>query len=193
MNPGDRRAATTRRPARTAAVVAVGALVVVGIASAAGTAFGYRTLIFAWVLHFVLMAWISGVVDTARPQLRASWFRVRAWEPSLHRRLGAWWYMRLLRLVGWERMTRRTGAFDGTRASLAAFDRQTRQSEFGHLIIAVLVTALSVVAAAAGAWDAAGWLSGLTVVLHVYPVLLQRAVRGRLQRLQGARGPAGVG
>jgi hypothetical protein len=165
-------------------VAVVGACAVAGIAWAAGNAFGYRTPVFAWVLHFVLMAWIAGLVDTARPELNGPWFTVREWEPAVHRRLGAWAYMRLLRLVGWERMTRRTSGFTGTRASLVALDRQTRTSEFGHLIIAVLVTALSVLAAGVGAWDAAAWLSGLTVVLHVYPIVLQRALRARIQRLR---------
>jgi hypothetical protein len=43
---------------------------------------------------------------------------------------------------------------------------------------------VSVVAAAVGAWDAVAWLSGLTVFLHVLPVLLQRALRARIQRLR---------
>jgi hypothetical protein len=189
VNARDRRVAATVWRVRTAAVVVVGGFAVVGMAWAAGNAFGYRTLIFAWTLHFVLMAWISGVVDTAKPGLRGRWFWVREWESSVHRRLGAWWYMRFLHLVGWERLTRRGAVFTGTRASLAALDRQTRQSEFSHLIIAVLVTTVSAVAALAGAWDAAVWLSGLTLVLHVYPILLQRALRARIQRLQARRAP----
>jgi hypothetical protein len=70
-----------------------------------------------------------------------------------------------------------------TAASLPAFDRQTRLSEFAHFVIAVLVTAISVAAAAFGAWDAAAWMFSLNFVLHVYPVLLQRALRARIQRL----------
>jgi hypothetical protein len=102
----------------------------------------------------------------------------------VYRRLGAWCYLRLLRAIGWERLMRGGRTFTGTRASLAALDRQTRASELGHLVVAALVTAVSAVAAGAGAWDAVAWLSGLTVLLHVYPVLLQRALRARVQRLR---------
>ena len=169
--------------ARTAVVAVGGGIAVVGLAGAVDAAFGYGNFMFAWVLHFLLMGWMSAVVDTVQPRLRGSWFRVRDWEPVVHRRLGAWWYMRLLRLVGWERLTGRNSAFTGTRGSLAAFDRQTRLSEFAHFVIAVLVTAISVAAAAFGAWDAAAWMFSLNFVLHVYPVLLQRALRARIQRL----------
>ena len=175
---------TSARTSRTVAVALGGGAVVAGVAWATGTAFGYRGPAFAWVLHFVLMGWISGVLDAARPRLTSSYFRVRDREPAVYRRLGAWWYLRFLRAIGWERLMRGGRGFTGTRESLAVLDRQTRSAECGHLVVAVVVTAVSVVAAAFGAWDAVAWLSGLTVLLHVFPVLLQRALRARIQRLR---------
>ncbi|MEU8615633.1 hypothetical protein AB0C29_47400, partial [Actinoplanes sp. NPDC048791] len=175
---------TSARTSRTVAVALAGGADVAGVAWATGTAFGYRGPAFAWVLHFLLMGWSSGVLDAARPRLTSSYFRVRDWEPAGYRRLGAWWYLRLLRAIGWERLMRGGRGFTGTRVSLAVLDRQTRSAECGHLVVAVVVTAVSVVAAAAGAWDAVAWLSGLTVLLHLFPVLLQRALRARIQRLR---------
>jgi hypothetical protein len=172
------------RRLRAAAVALGGGAVVAGVAWATGNAFGYGGPAFAWVLHFLLMGWISGVLDAARPRLTSSYFRVRDREPAVYRRLGAWWYLRLLRAIGWERLMRGGRGFTGTRASLAVLDRQTRSAECGHLVVAGVVTAVSVVAAGAGAWDAVAWLSGLTVLLHVFPVLLQRALRARIQRLR---------
>jgi hypothetical protein len=180
-------AAATGRRASTAAAVVLGGAAAAGIAWAFGAAFGYHNVLFAWTVHFVLMGWASVVLDTARPALTSAWFQVRGWEPGTYRRLGAWGYMRLLRLVGWERLTGRHSTFAGTRSSLSAFDRQTRQSEYGHLIIAALVVVVSAAALSVGAWDTALWLSVLNVPLHVYPVLLQRSLRGRIQLLQAIR------
>jgi hypothetical protein len=75
-------------------------------------------------------------------------------------------------------------AFDGTRASLGGLDRDTRTPEFSHLVLALAGTALTVVAAAVQAWVALTWLAVLNVVLHGYPVLLQRAMRHRVGRIR---------
>ncbi|MFI2271133.1 glycosyl-4,4'-diaponeurosporenoate acyltransferase CrtO family protein [Catenuloplanes sp. NPDC020197] len=105
---------------------------------------------------------------------------------GLYRRLGAWSFMRLLRRIGWERAMRASRAFDGTRATLPAFDRDTRRSELAHTVLAGAGLLLAVVAAIAGAWTAVAWHAALTTVLHVYPTMLQRAMRARLARLRPA-------
>ncbi|GAB7046184.1 hypothetical protein JCM9534A_13100 [Catenuloplanes indicus JCM 9534] len=51
-------------------------------------------------------------------------------------------------------------------------------------MLAAAGTLLAVVAAIAGAWTAVAWRTALTAVLHVYPTILQRAIRARLTRLQ---------
>ncbi|MEU4422543.1 hypothetical protein AB0F81_18085 [Actinoplanes sp. NPDC024001] len=164
-----------------------GAAAVVAVTWAVGAVTGFGSFATAWTVHFAMMAWMSGLLDAARPGLRGDWFRVRAWEPGVYRRAGVWWYMRLLRAVGWERLNRAGRRFDGTRESLPAFDLATRRSELAHLVLAAIGTVLVVVAVAFRSWGAAGWLAVLNVVLHCYPVLLQRAVRFRLQRLARVR------
>lgn len=156
------------------------ALLACGATAAVVAAFGADTFVAAWTVQFASMAAMSALLAATRPALRGPWYRVRSWEPALHRRLGVWRYQRLLRAVGWERLNRR---FDGSRASLAAFERATRESEFAHVVLAVLSAALAAGATASRAWHAAVWLLALTVPLHVYPVLLQRAVRQRINRL----------
>jgi hypothetical protein len=174
-----------RAPApQVVARVGLGAAAVVAVAWVAGAAFGVRGPSFAWITHFAMMAWISDALRVAGPRLRSDWFRVRGWEPSTYRRLGVFRYMRLLRLVGWERLLRAGRSFDGTRASLDAFERDTRLSELGHVILAVIGSAMVLVAAGYRAWDAFAWLLTANVVLHVYPALLQRAVRARIDRIR---------
>ncbi len=165
-------------------IVLSGAAAVAGVAWAAGDALGLDSFAFAWVTHFLLMLWMSAILAALPPRLDGPWYRVRSWEPRWYRRLGVWHFMRLLRAVGWERAMRGRRAFDGTRASLAGLDRDTRGSECGHLVLAVVGVVLVMVVGAVRGWAAVTWLAVLTIVLHGYPVLLQRAMRHRVERLR---------
>lgn len=154
------------------------------VCAAVGAYAGFDGFLVAWTAHFTLMAWMSALLDAARPALRGPWYTVRAWEPRAYRLMGVGLFFRFLQVSGWERLNRRSRPFDGTRASLAALDRATRSSELAHLILAGIGTALAAAAAGFDAWRATGWLLALNVVLHVYPVLLQRTVRFRIGRVQ---------
>ncbi|GAA1107586.1 glycosyl-4,4'-diaponeurosporenoate acyltransferase CrtO family protein [Nocardiopsis metallicus] len=138
---------------------------------------------FAWVTHFVLMAWVSVVLDARPGPLEHPWFRVRSWEPGCYRALGAGLFGWVLESTGWNRVVRRDRAFDGTRAGLLGLDQLTRSSETGHLMCATVTVIVAVAALWAGAWGGALWLVALGVVLHVYPVMLQRSLRSRIQAL----------
>jgi hypothetical protein len=159
---------------------AVGAAAVVGTAAAA---LGVRGPAFAWITHFVMMAWTSAVLEVVQPLLRSRWFHVRDREPLVYRRLGVLQYGAVLRRVGWERATSSGRSFDGTRSSLPDLERRTRMSEFAHVVLGVFGTGMVVVALACHAWDAAAWLFVANVVLHAYPIMLQRVLRARLHRL----------
>ena len=143
----------------------------------------------AWVAHMLLMAWASVVVDAAAPPLQHRWFVPRPWEGAAWRALGVRRFGRLLDGVGWTRVVRRGRGPDGTRAGLLRLDRATRSSEAGHLLC--LGATLGLVAGTLGADEPAGaaWLAGLAVVLHVYPVLLQRLVRARVLAVGAAPRP----
>jgi len=112
----------------------------------------------------MLMAWTSAVLEVVQP-------------------LGVLKYGALLCRVGWERATSSGRSFDGTRSSLPDLERRTRMSEFAHVVLGALGTGMVVVALACHAWDAAAWLFAANVVLHAYPIMLQRVLRARLHRL----------
>ncbi|MDI1460692.1 hypothetical protein QEZ54_06925 [Catellatospora sp. KI3] len=171
---------------RALLTVVFGAAAVVAVSWATGAFLGFGGFAFAWVVHFAMMAGMSASMSALRPSPSGGWYQVRAWEPGLYRRLGVWPFMLLLRRIGWERANRKDRSYDGTRASLDAFELGTRRAELSHLILAVIGTALVLAAVVARAWTAVAWLSILNIVLHVYPVMLQRALRARLDRLQRA-------
>jgi len=138
---------------------------------------------FALVSHLLAMAWISFAVAVRQPALTARWFTVRSWEERAWRRAGTGPFRALLRAVGWERVITGQRRFDGTRAGLVELARQTRVSEFCHLVVAGASTVGVVVAAACGDLPAVLWLGAATIAFHLYPVLLQRVVRARIVRL----------
>lgn len=167
--------------------LALGLLGVLGLSLLTGRVTGYRTLPFAVVVQVLLMRWALALLRLTRPALRGEWFRVRAWEAPLYRAAGALRYRALLRRVGWERFRRDAQGFDGTRASLPAYERATREAEYSHLILGAMTAALVLFAALRRAAGTAGWLTLTGVVFHLYPVLLQRTLRARLQRLPAGR------
>lgn len=165
-------------------VSALAATVVAAAAIVAGwLLIGPGGFAFAWVTHFALMAWVSVVLNARTGSLEHPWFPVGPREPGWHRPLGVHLFGRALERTGWNRAIGRDRAFDGTRSGLAALDQLTRSSETGHLMCLGAAAVVAVAAVGAGERGGALWLVGLGVVLHVYPVLLQRSLRGRIQAL----------
>lgn len=153
------------------------------VIAAAWVFIGPTGFIFAWVTHFILMAWAAAAVG---PRMRVpdhEWLRVRPWEPRLYRSVGAKAFGRLLDAAGWNRLITRERGFDGTRKGLDGLDQHTRRSEIGHLVCWCATVVLAVGALWAGSWVGAVWLLGLGVPFHLYPVLLQRVLRARIQAL----------
>lgn len=139
--------------------------------------------IFAWVTHFILMAWAASVLGPGVRVPDYAWLLVRRWEPKLYAALGVRLFGRMLDAVGWNRIIAKERGFDGTRQGLDELDQHTRRSEIGHILCWFATVFLAVGALLAGSWVGAVWLLGLGVPLHLYPVLLQRVLRARLQAL----------
>lgn len=175
----------------------LGVLGIVGLTVAAGVLLerlvGFRSPAFAFTLHFVLMTAAVYLDILLAPKLTSPRFDVSARELRIYRRLGVVGFMRLLQRIGWQKAMRDPKVFDGTRRTLASYERATRHGENAHAWLFAIVLAPTAWAIAHGWWDAAFWLSSMSVVLHVYPVMLQRTQRARLLALIGRRdGPAGT-
>jgi hypothetical protein len=182
-----RRTTTARRLGVAAVVVGTGAVLWV-----ISRVCEFRSAIFAFELHFTLMAAASLLDKLLAPELDAPRFDVSEREVRVYRRLGALVFLRVLRAIGWTAALRDRRVFDGTRATLASYERATRHGENAHAWIFVVVLAPIAWAAAHAWWDAVLWLGSMNVVFHVYPVMLQRTQRARLRRLL-ARRPASSG
>ncbi|WP_185996033.1 glycosyl-4,4'-diaponeurosporenoate acyltransferase CrtO family protein [Nocardioides campestrisoli] len=154
-----------------------------GGVAAAWVFLGRTGFAFAWVTHFILMAWVSSVVG---PRVRIPdhrWLRVGRWEARLYPALGVRLFGKLLDLIGWNRVIARARGFSGTREGLKELDQHTRRSEVGHSICLAVATAVACGVLETGEWRSAAWLLALGLPLHLYPVLLQRLLRARIQSM----------
>jgi hypothetical protein len=135
----------------------------------------------------VLVVWTYGILPAlADPVVRIlprHWFRVSRRERILHRMLGVESFGWFLERSGYNRrIARPMRGFDGTRGGLHRLERSLRANAGAHSASFAIHLLLSLVALATGhTWGAALWILLPGVVVHVYPVLLQRSLMLRVQ------------
>lgn len=127
------------------------------------------------------------------------WFRVPARERVLHRLAGVGVFGWLLDFSGWNRrVAEPMRGFSGTRTGLLSLEQSLQGSVSAHgtcFAIHVLLAVLALLSR--HPWFAALWMLLPGVVVHFYPVLLQRSILLRLQPLldktgSGAMTPMGT-
>lgn len=146
---------------------------------------GLNTFMFAWVVNFLLMTALMAYTETFQPPLQSSYFATKKWEAggTVYRWLGVDVFRKLLVWIGWEKLNRASTPLKKSRTALEKLEYQTRQSEFGHLIIFIVVAALGIAVALLQGIRESFWLFLLNVVLNGYPIAVQRYNRPRLRRV----------
>jgi hypothetical protein len=136
----------------------------------------------------LMVAWGTCSLDpaVAAPLMRRvprQWFRVPTGERALHRIAGVGIFDWLLDVSGWNRLIRRMRRFSG-KAGLLSLEQQARAGAIAHGIcfaIHVLLAALALFSRHPR--SGALWMLLPAVVVHLYPVLLQRSIILRVQPL----------
>jgi hypothetical protein len=158
------------------------------------------------VLWFVLgpsNPWYAvGVVGTtfalgpavAGPVMRRvppQWFRVPPSERALHRILGVGLFAWLLDLSGWNRLVAKPmRGFSGTKLGLRSLERSVRGNVSAHGTCFAIHVVLAIFALfRRHPLGGALWMLVPGVIVHLYPVLLQRSIMLRLQPLLETSGP----
>jgi hypothetical protein len=121
--------------------------------------------------------------------LLGDWYYTIRWPSALQRLydgLGVSYFRSLLMVLFWGIGRNREKYFDGTRSGLDNLVYQARQSEFGHLMSFLLVLTACAVLARHGHGAVAAWGTLVNVIGNLYPVILQRHHRLRVERLQAA-------
>ena len=113
------------------------------------------------------------------------WFRVPTGERGLHRILGVGILGWLLDVSGWTRkVAEPMRGFSGKRAGLPSLEQGVRGNVSAHGACFAIHVLLAVLALfSRRPWSAALWMLLPGVVVHLYPVLLQRSIMLRLQPL----------
>jgi hypothetical protein len=104
-------------------------------------------------------------------------------EGSIYRWFGVKFYISILKLIGWEKIIRKGQPIKNNLESLTKFEFWTKGSETVHLFSAIFVTAVTIWIAWRYSFSHIKWLVLSNVLLNVYPVLLQRYNRPRINRL----------
>ncbi|MBD3629660.1 hypothetical protein [Cyclobacterium sp.] len=158
--------------------------VVAGII-AVGSWQGLHTFSFAWVLNFLLMTALLAYTETLQPALQSDYFETKKWEKggTVYRWLGVNGFRKLLVWIGWEKLNKTSRPVKKDRAALEQLEYKTRQSEFGHAIIFIVVLVFGTAVAFFYGIRESFWLFFLNVVLNGYPIAVQRYNRPRLQRV----------
>lgn len=130
---------------------------------------------------FGLGPWLGKLAEHHLPR---RWFGTHPREKVYLRLLGVPAFGTLLERSGWNRVIADPmRSFDGTRADLPNLERHLRGGMSAHGTAFILHMAISLLAAVTGHLWGALWILLPGLVLHLYPVLLQRWVRLRAEPL----------
>ncbi|WP_126246158.1 glycosyl-4,4'-diaponeurosporenoate acyltransferase CrtO family protein [Chitinophaga rhizosphaerae] len=139
---------------------------------------------FAWSLNFLLMIGVLAFTESMKSPLASTYYHAKEWEQKgkIYERIGINFYRKLLVGVGWEKLNKKSNPVERNTAALEHLHYQTRKSELGHAIILVIVLGFNVYVAVRFGVLKSLWLLVLNILLNLYPVLLQRYNRPRLER-----------
>lgn len=139
---------------------------------------------FAWILNFMLMLFTTGFTGALNSPLSSSYFDEKIWEKKgkIYESLGINIFRKLLVIIGWEKVIRKTYPLEKNNQALTKLHYQTKKSELDHLIILVIVFGFNVFVAFKFGFIKSLSLLILNILLNLYPVLLQRYNRPRIAR-----------
>lgn len=139
---------------------------------------------FAWALNFILMLWVFAFTETLKSQHTSNYYNEKKWERSgkIYEYFGVNFFRKILVWTGWEKLNKKSNPIEKNTQALVKMHLQTKKSELGHFIILMIVFGVTVFVAFNFGVIKALWLFLLNILLNLYPVLLQRYNRPRLER-----------
>lgn len=140
--------------------------------------------LFAWILNFMLMMCVLLFTETLRSPFTSFYYEKKNWEAdgTVYERLGINVFRKLLVGVGWEKLNKKSNPVEKNTKALSQLHYRTKQSEFGHVIIFIIVLGFTIFVALEYGFVESLWLLFLNILLNLYPILLQRYNRPRLAK-----------
>lgn len=146
---------------------------------------GLDSFLFAWVLNFTLMMSLLAFTTTVQPKFTSTYYTIKKWEleGEIYKLAGVNIFRKLLVWVEWEKLKKKTLLVKNSPESLASLAYATKQSEFGHLVIFIIVMLFTGFMAVKFGIANSLWLLVLNVLLNAYPIFVQRYNRPKFERL----------
>ena len=143
------------------------------------------SLLYSITLNFSLMIWMSIVETILMPELKSSYFDCHRIEDEgkIYKYFGVHFFRKLLVLSGWERSRKKETPIRKSLVLLEYYEYRTRTSEFGHGIIAIIISMIIVYVCMAYSFKEAIWLIFLNIFMNIYPIIIQRYNRPRVRRV----------
>ncbi len=145
---------------------------------------GMQGFLFAWILNLLLMMCALTFTEALKSQFTSTYYEEKKWERKgkIYEFLGINFFRKLLVWIGWEKLNKKSNPIEKNTKSLIHLQYRTKQSEFGHIIIMVIVLGFSVFVIFKFGIRESLWLLALNILLNLYPIFLQRYNRPRLER-----------
>ncbi len=145
--------------------------------------FPFDGFLFAFEVHFLLMAWFA--FSTPHLQLDYAWsyFEPKKMEQkgAIYTYFGVNLFRKFLVHIGWEKFTESMNVpVKNDVENLKKREKNTRAGEFSHLVIAILVLLLALILT--NSFNEAKWLIVTNILFHIYPIITQRYNRPRYLR-----------
>lgn len=134
---------------------------------------------------------VPAVPPSVMRRVPRPWFRVPKGERVLHRLVGVGVFGWLLDVSGWNHLIEPLLGFSGRKDGLLSLEQSACAGAISHGICFVVHVLLAVLALfSRHPLRAALWMLLPGVVVHLYPVLLQRSIMLRLEPLLDKMAPA---
>ncbi|MEL7247076.1 MAG: hypothetical protein AAFO03_01615 [Bacteroidota bacterium] len=145
-------------------------------------------IFMAWVISLFITGIFafSGFAWPTQNLMPEAYYRI--YHPKRLKRIGKAmnieFFRKMLLATLWKSKERQKEYFDGTKEGLANLEVQSKKSEFGHLLPFVLITILSIYWLFTGLVKIGVATFLINIIGNLYPVILQRNHRMRIQVLK---------
>ncbi|WP_461139662.1 glycosyl-4,4'-diaponeurosporenoate acyltransferase CrtO family protein [Spirosoma pomorum] len=131
------------------------------------------------------MFWFTVLESQLKPAFTSRYFDSYPFEKcgKVYQALGIEWYRALLIKIGWDKIRQQQTPIKKDVTNFIAYERATRISEAGHLIIAIIVFLVTCYILFTYSILNARWLILSNIFFNIYPILLQRYTRPTIQRI----------
>ncbi|MFT4533995.1 MAG: hypothetical protein ACJA1A_002488 [Saprospiraceae bacterium] len=125
----------------------------------------------------------SGFIYPTERLLPDSYYKVTnvSLQKKMYKFLKVDVFRRFLLVTFWRKKEAQKKFFDGTKDGIDNLIVQSKKSDFGHLLPSVILLALSIYWFVLGKWEVAFVTTLINVIFNLYPIVLQRQHRMRIQ------------